>query len=113
MNQRMTLNELSVPLRALRLLTVDFGHLPAPTVHLSTVYPDRLELSFHDNLAGFEAWREALGIAPDAVAHDTQGDGRTRVLKVTTDLAGAVLELIGFAQVTGPHNLVIDEGVAA
>jgi hypothetical protein len=104
MNKRMTLNELSVPLHALRLLAVDFGHLPAPSVHLSTVYLDRLELSFHDNLAGLEAWREALGIAPDAVAHDTQGDGRTRVLKATTDLAGAVLELIGFAEAADPHN---------
>jgi hypothetical protein len=102
MSQGLTLDDLAVPLRALRLLTVDFGHLWAPCVQVSTVYPDRLELSFHDDSAGFEAWREALGIAPDAVAHGTQSDGRTRVLKATADFAGAVLELTGYAQITHP-----------
>ncbi|MGW5461085.1 hypothetical protein [Streptomyces sp. NPDC003996] len=102
MSERLTLGDLAVPLRALRMLAVDVGHLPAPCVQVSTVYPNRLELSFHDDLAGFEAWREALGIAPDAVAHGTQGDGRTRVLKTTVDFAGAVLELTGFAQITDP-----------
>lgn len=102
MSEGLTLDGLAVPLRALRMLAVDFGHLPAPCVQVSTVYPDRLELSFHDDLAGFEAWREALGIVPDAVAHGTQGDGRTRVLKATADFVGAVLELTGFAQITDP-----------
>ncbi|MGW7403429.1 hypothetical protein ACWGI9_06795 [Streptomyces sp. NPDC054833] len=102
MSKGLTLDDLAVPLRALRLLAVDFGHLPAPAARLGTVYPDRLELSFHDDLAGFEAWREALGIAPDAVAHGTQSDGDTRVLKATADFAGAVLVLTGFAEITDP-----------
>lgn len=102
MSEGLTLDDLSVPLRALRLLAVDFGHLPAPALRAGTVYPDRLELSFHDDLASFEAWREALGIAPDAVAHSTQSDGETRVLKATADFAGAVLVLTGFADITAP-----------
>ncbi|WP_405873046.1 hypothetical protein [Streptomyces sp. NBC_00005] len=102
MSDGLTLDDLSVPLRALRLLTTDFGHLPAPWVHVDSIYPDRLELSFHDDLAGFEAWREALGIAPDAVAHGMQSNGGTRVLKATADFAGAVLKLTGFAAITDP-----------
>lgn len=101
MSDRLTLDDLAVPLRVLRLLAVDFGHLSAPCVDVGTTYPNRLALSFHDDLAGFEAWREALGIAPDAVSHGTQSAGRTRVLKATADFAGAALELTGFAEITG------------
>ncbi|MFF4909740.1 hypothetical protein ACFY2T_33325 [Streptomyces sp. NPDC001260] len=100
MSEGLTLDDLAVPLRALRLLAVDFGHLSAPSVHVSPLYPNRLELSFHDDLSGFEAWREALGIAPDAVTHGTQSNGGTRVLTTTADFAGAVVELTGFAKIT-------------
>ncbi|WP_406255236.1 hypothetical protein [Streptomyces chartreusis] len=102
MSEGLTLDGLAVALRALRLLTVDFGQLPAPCVDVSTHFPDRLALSFHDDLAGFEAWREALDIAPDAVTHGTQSGGRTHVLKATADYAGAALELTGFADITVP-----------
>ena len=98
----LTLDDLSVPLRALRLLAVDFGHLPVSEVQVSTVYPDRLELRFHDDLTAFEAWREAVGIAPDDVVYREQADGRTRVLRAFGDYAGAVLELIGFGDVQAP-----------
>ena len=93
------LSDLSPALRALRLLSVDFGHLPAPSVSVSTVYPEQLHLAFHDDLAGFESWREALGIAPESVEHRTQGSGRTRVLRMRADYAGAVLYLVGYAEV--------------
>jgi hypothetical protein len=102
MSEDLTLDDLSVPLRALRLLAVDFGRLPAPALRVGSVYPDRLELSFHDDLAGFEVWREALGVTPDAVAHSTQSNGETRVLKATADFAGAVLVLTGFADIPAP-----------
>ncbi|MFH0520270.1 hypothetical protein ACHBTE_24230 [Streptomyces sp. M41] len=102
MSEGLTLDGLVVALRSLRLLAVDFGHLPAPCVDVSTYFPDRLALSFHDDLAGFETWREALGIAPDAVSHRTQSDGRTRVLKATADYAGAALELTAFADIAVP-----------
>ncbi|MFJ3962039.1 hypothetical protein [Streptomyces sp. NPDC090036] len=86
------------PLRVLRLLAVDHPHLPAPCVSVSTVTPDLLELSFHDDLAGFEAWREALGIDPGSVSHRVHAHGGTRVLKAETQFAGAWLHLIGFAK---------------
>lgn len=102
MNERLTLDDLAVPLRALRLLAADFGHLPAPTVRVSPIYPDRLELSLHSGLPGFEAWREALGIAPEDVNHWLQDDGRTQVLRTTVAYAGAELELIGYGDIPAP-----------
>ncbi|MEU1408523.1 hypothetical protein ABZ471_40610 [Streptomyces sp. NPDC005728] len=103
MSDSLTLADLSVPLRALRLLAVDFGHLAAPAAHVTPIWPDRLELDFHDDLAGFEAWRDALGIAPDAVTHGTQSDGRTRVLRTMTEYGGAKLELIGYGRIPDPE----------
>jgi hypothetical protein len=102
MSEGLTLDDLSVALRALRLLAVDFGHLPAPVVSVTDIYPNQLKLSFHDGLDDFEVWREALGIAPEAVIHGTQSNDRTRVLKTTADFAGAVLELTGYAEITDP-----------
>ncbi|WP_327748482.1 hypothetical protein [Streptomyces europaeiscabiei] len=99
MSRVRTLDDLSVPLRALRLLAVDFGHLPAPEVRVSTIYPNRLELTFYDDLTGFEAWRETLRVAPDTVTYREQSDGRTRVLKASADYGGAVLELVGYGDV--------------
>ena len=103
MSEGLTLDDLSVPLRALRLLATDFGHLAAPAVGVTSIYPDQLELSFHHDLAGFEAWREALNIAPDAVRYDTQGEGnRTCVLHAAIEYAGAELELVGYGDVPAP-----------
>jgi hypothetical protein len=102
MSEGLTLDDLAVPLRALRLLAADFGHLPAPSVDVSTIYPDRLKLTFYDDLSGFEAWREALGIAPDAVGYREQSDGCTRVLKATAGHAGAGLDLVGYGDITAP-----------
>ncbi|GAA1173519.1 hypothetical protein GCM10009654_33550 [Streptomyces hebeiensis] len=94
-----TLHDLSTPLLALRLLAVEFAHLPAPSVSVSTVYPDLLDLSFHDGFASFEAWREALGIAPEGVGHHVQGNGRTGVLDVHGVFAGARLRLTAYTPI--------------
>lgn len=102
MSDALTVADLAVPLRGLRLLAADFGHMPAPSVQVSTVYPERLELTFYDDLPGFEAWREALGIAPDAVTYREQSDGRARVLRTTVDYAGAVVRLTGYANIVAP-----------
>ncbi|MER7838411.1 hypothetical protein ABTY98_21595 [Streptomyces sp. NPDC096040] len=102
MSQNLTLDGLAVPLRVLRLLAADFGHLPAPDVDVSTVFPDRLRLRFHEDLADFETWRDALGIAPDDVAYREQGGGRTRVLEASIDYEGAVLELTGYGDLPSP-----------
>ncbi|MFF4044955.1 hypothetical protein [Streptomyces sp. NPDC001816] len=99
MSEGLTLDDVAVPLRALRLLAGDFGHLSSPAVRVTPIYPKRLELAFHDDLAGFEGWRDALGIAPDAVAQGTQSGGRTRVLRTSVEYAGAELELVAYAAI--------------
>lgn len=102
MSDGLTLDDLAVPLRALRRLAADFGHLAAPAVGVTTIWPDRLELSFHGDLADLEAWRDALGIAPDAVTHRTQSGGRTRVLLASGEFAGADVKLVDYADVPAP-----------
>ncbi|MBT2440058.1 hypothetical protein J7E93_07970 [Streptomyces sp. ISL-36] len=108
-----TLADLSAPLLALRLLTAEFPHLPAPTVEVSTIYPERLELTFHDDFAGFEAWREALNIAPELVVHRVQCDRRTGVLNVHGMFAGAELELTGYAAVPAVEPVLAGSGVGS
>ncbi|MEV5338911.1 hypothetical protein AB0K93_10530 [Streptomyces sp. NPDC052676] len=107
MSSGLRLDDLAVPLRALRLLTERFGYLAAPAVAVTTIWPERLELSFHDDLPGFEAWREELGIDPGAVTHSTQSSGRTRVLTASAEYAGARLELVAYAPV--PAVLAVAE----
>ncbi|MFJ9243049.1 hypothetical protein [Streptomyces sp. NPDC101776] len=102
MSDALTLDDLAVPLRVLRLLAVDFGHLPAPVVHVSTIYPEQLDLTFYDDLPGFEMWREALGITPDAVTYREQSNGRTRVLRASVDHAGATVQLTAYADIVAP-----------
>ncbi|MEU1535476.1 hypothetical protein [Streptomyces fagopyri] len=101
MSDVLTLNALSAPLRALRLLTIDFPDLPAPVIDLSTIYPDRLALSFHPSqgaFGAFEAWRAALGIAADAVDFHVQCDRRTGVMTAHIEYGGADVTLTGFTE---------------
>ncbi|MGA5064498.1 hypothetical protein ACPB9E_12080 [Streptomyces exfoliatus] len=108
-----TLTDLSAPLLALRLLAAEFGHLPAPTVEVSPIYPERLELTFHDDFAAFEAWREALNIHPDSVVHRVQTGGQTNVLRVHAAFAGAELELIGYAKVPAASPVLAGSGAVS
>lgn len=114
MSDMLTLDDLAASLHALRELATDFGHLPAPTVEVSPIFPNRLQMVFHGftstSLSDFEAWREALGIAPEAVTYGTQQADRTRVLCVRVDYAGAELELTAFADIPAP---ALAEGRAA
>ncbi len=100
MSELLTLDGLCAPLRALRLLAADFGHLPAPDVDLSRIYPERLTLRFHEGLHAFEAWREALAVPPEDVTHGVQGNGTTRVLKASAEYAGAEVHLHGYTDVS-------------
>jgi hypothetical protein len=102
MSTILTLDALSAPLRALRLLALDFPDLPAPVVDVSSIYPDRLSLSVHASQGGFpafEAWRAALGIDPGAVDFHVQCDRRTGVLNAQTTYGGADIDLTGYTQV--------------
>lgn len=92
-----TLADLSRPMALLRLLAADHPTLPAPHVHVSPIYPDLLTLSVHDDLAGFEAWREALGVDPDSVGRNVQSNGTTAVLKAVATIAEARVELVGYS----------------
>lgn len=92
------MEDLTGPLRTLRLLALDFPDLPAPTVLVSPLYSARLELSLHDDLGAFEPWRTALGITRDAVDFHTQTDGKTWVLEAYTHFAGATVRLIAFGE---------------
>ncbi|MFI8302586.1 hypothetical protein ACIF80_03860 [Streptomyces sp. NPDC085927] len=119
MNGTLTLEGLAVPLRALRMLALDFGHLPAADVRLSPIDPAQVELTLHSmtpdgdtevSFAAFEAWREALGIAPDAVTFRVQGGSRTRVLRANCTFGGARVDLVAFAD--APHTADIPAGGA-
>ncbi|MEW2315227.1 hypothetical protein [Streptomyces bauhiniae] len=103
MSAILTLDGLSAPLRSLRLLAVDFPDLPGPVVDVSTIYPDRLSLSWHDGQGGFasfEAWRAALGIDPSAVDFHVQCDGRTGVMQAQSCYGGAHIALTGYMRVS-------------
>jgi hypothetical protein len=82
---------------ALAQITATMGHLPPADFGLSPITPDRLDISIHDNLDGFEQWRTALGIAAADVDH-CQRPGRSHMtLRGRTTFAGATVELIGYA----------------
>ncbi|MFJ9430086.1 hypothetical protein ACIRQY_10490 [Streptomyces sp. NPDC101490] len=94
------LADLSAPLAALLVLGTEFAHLPAPAIHISEIFPERLELAFHhDDFGAFEAWREALDISPEGIVHRVQGDGPTAVRIVHGTVAGADVRLVGFAPI--------------
>ncbi|WP_329033800.1 hypothetical protein OIE71_15990 [Streptomyces sp. NBC_01725] len=106
----LSLADLSVPLRALRTLAVEFADLPAVDVQVSPIYPDLLNLALHHNLPGFEVWRAALDISPDAVAW--HGDAGMFWLEGKTVFAGAHVHLVGFAQLEQPVPAVPEPVVA-
>ncbi|WP_328735705.1 hypothetical protein [Streptomyces bobili] len=95
MNERLTLAGLSVPMRALRTLAAEYGDLPAPAVGVSTIYPERLELSLHKGLGEFDVWRAALGIGPEQVEFGEQA-GDVWTLQASALYAGAEVRLIAY-----------------
>ncbi|ROV69172.1 hypothetical protein [Streptomyces globisporus] len=97
-----TMSGLSAAVTALASLMARFPDLPAVDVHVSTIFPDQLELSAHNDLAAFEAWREALDITPGAVVHKVQSRGTTRVLDAHAVFTGARLRLVGYSVIPAP-----------
>lgn len=79
---------------ALRALADAFPHLPGVDFSLSRITPGVIDIHVHDGLDVFEAWRAALGVAPEAVdlAHGN--------LRATTSFCGAEVELIGYGAAT-------------
>ncbi|KAB1977844.1 hypothetical protein [Streptomyces triticiradicis] len=95
MRELLTLADLSVPMRALRTLAVEYGDLPVPHVLFSPFFPERLDLSLHNGLGDFEVWRAALDIDPGQVELREQTGG-TWVLGGTAPYAGAEIRLIAY-----------------
>jgi hypothetical protein len=72
-------------------------------VSASTIYPGRLQLSFHHGqLGAFETWREALGVPPEAVTYAVLPGTGEPLLEAVTEYAGARVELIGYGH---PNSL--------
>ncbi|MEU5718465.1 hypothetical protein AB0G71_22250 [Streptomyces sp. NPDC020403] len=105
-----TMSGLSAAVTVLASLMARFPDLPAVDVRVSTVFPERLELSAHDDLAVFETWREALGIDAGTVVHGVQSGGATRVLEAHAVFTGARLRLVGYSEIPAP---VAGVGVAS
>ncbi|MBA0054026.1 hypothetical protein E0L36_25195 [Streptomyces sp. AJS327] len=87
------LHDLSAPIAALTLLMTR-RDLPAGHIKITSIHPDRLKVSFHDQPADFDQWLAALGLTPlDGTT--TSGDGRVWTT-VTTTVGGATVELTSF-----------------
>ncbi|MFB6946323.1 hypothetical protein ACFWGL_38260 [Streptomyces sp. NPDC060286] len=77
-----------------------FPDLPAADVRVSPIVPDRLLLSFHNDLGSFEAWRSALDISPALVRREEEsGGGPLMWLRTETALNGVTVELVGYGHV--------------
>lgn len=72
-----------------------FPHLPDAAIKASHIYPGRLDISLHDDIGDFEAWRVALGMLPEWVDQGAQPG--SMVLTATGRFAGVVVELVGYA----------------
>ncbi len=79
---------------ALTQFATDFAHLPAADFSISRIYSDRLTVVLHDDLADFETWREALGIAAAAVEFKTLRD--FSVVEADCPWGFATVELVGY-----------------
>ncbi|MEU6275784.1 hypothetical protein ABZ871_25730 [Streptomyces populi] len=109
MSELLSLANLSVPMRALRTLAAEYDDLPAPTVGVTPIYPERLDLSLHNGLGEFEVWRAALGIDPEQVEFREQA-GDTWLLRGTALYAGAEVRLIAYGSALDSVRAVAGDG---
>ncbi|MFE9003128.1 hypothetical protein ACFYOY_13445 [Streptomyces sp. NPDC007875] len=72
-----------------------FPHLPAAVIQSSHIYPGQLDVSVHDSLDHFEAWRAALGILPEWADQGSQPG--SMVLTAKGRFAGVEVKLVGYA----------------
>lgn len=89
--------DLGGPLELLRQLRAEHPELPALYVEIFPSSPGRLRLRIHNDLPGFEAWREALGIAPETLRRNLQSGDTVMVLTALGEVAEVPVELTGFA----------------
>jgi hypothetical protein len=94
-DDELSMARMSAPVAALALLLAGHPGLPAPCIGVSSVYPDRLSLSFHDVPGAFDAWLTALRITPAAVTEKPLGR-TTWVLHAATTYGGAHIQLTDY-----------------
>ncbi|SCE55982.1 hypothetical protein GA0115234_11212 [Streptomyces sp. DvalAA-43] len=95
-----TMGRMSAAIRVLATLADRFPDLPAADAAVSRIYDTRVELSIHDGLGQFEAWRAALGVAPAQVVRGTQcGGGPLMWLHADTVVDGVTIHLVGYGYV--------------
>ncbi|MER7412966.1 hypothetical protein [Streptomyces cacaoi] len=94
----MKLDDLSAPITTLALLLAR-RDLPAAHIKISSIFPDRLTVSFHDNPDAFRHWLTALGLTPEDGINQA-ADNRAWTT-VTTSYGGADIELFSFTPVEG------------
>lgn len=93
------MSRLSTALKILASLADRFPDLPIADAAISRIYA-QVELSIHDDLGHFEAWRSALGISPVQVVRKTEcGGGPLMWLCADTVLDGVTVQLIGYGYV--------------
>lgn len=94
------MNGLAAAVAALESLVERFPDLPAADLGLSTIYPNRLDLSFHGDLGKkhFEAWRSALGISYALVSREEEIGGPLMWLTAEAALNGVTVRLTGYGQ---------------
>ncbi|MET8539207.1 hypothetical protein ABZW03_00900 [Kitasatospora sp. NPDC004799] len=88
---------------ALPTATIQLQYLRMPDTH---DFLWGLEVALHDGLDHFEQWRQALGIDPAAVSHDTAMRGTLAWLTATTPHGGIPLKLTGFYHQPEPTSTV-------
>ena len=109
MNANLTLQRQGSPILLLAHLHQTMPGLPAASFHVSPVTPDTLEISLHNSLDAFTAWREALRLGvPEAKGHN--GSSWLVVDGVIDDVP---VKLTGFGAAADVAAYVAPVGVAA
>lgn len=90
------MNSLAAAVATLASLVERFPYLPAADAAVSTIFPDRLALSFHGDLGKFEVWRSALDISYALVSREEEIGGPLMWLTAETVLDGVTVRLTGY-----------------
>ncbi|MEW2487376.1 hypothetical protein [Streptomyces sp. NPDC048411] len=96
-------NALSAAVAVLASLVARFPDLLAADARVSPIVPNRLELSFHNTLGSFEAWRSALDISPGLVRREKECSGPLMWLRTEKTIDGVTVELVGSGYVLADH----------
>jgi hypothetical protein len=81
-------------LTALARVVAAFPDLPAPEWNVSRVDPEQVDISLHDDLGDFEAWRTVLGIGPDDITYRAQSSATVLTAKI--QWGEASVNLVGY-----------------